>query len=456
MDPIVLPAAAVTVFLLTGRTKQSGKDAAGNTIPKNPGGTDKKTGYYNPVTPNVAHTDDAKAKATENVSNVINAAGGALRKVPVLGQVAQVLTAQAYGSYLLTKEITGSETAGLAAIVPGALNIANGVAVGAGVKGGELFSSAAGGSTDQFNRTSDALAQASGGGIVAGAIYISAYVAASVIAPLALIGYGIASLFEDAARLGYGQPGINSRLQSLVTEIEQRVIVALGPDHSAEELPYLELAGRKLGEAYAKMYNEILFNAWMKRNKGLTVSWQYHGVFGRDRGYFSGNVSGNGDTAESIRLVPTFTQDFGNLPPEFAGNAGFQFATNIFRAQANAYLYAHHMQKDARALGIGDGGHARAGISEGQYYGVIHNNFKTTPEYSAAKKAAIAALYGEAIANNPALTNSLQVPTFNVTLKLNGQEMLLTPDPNEDIGYLEYPYGYYWDWRTIAVKESEG
>ena len=455
--PLVIPAGLLGAYLLTGRrTGEPGVSDKGTGAPSglkvNPGGSNAK-GEYKPKTPDVAHTDDAKAKNTADALGVIQGGSSFLKKVPVVSQIAAVLTAQATGSYLLTKELTGSDTAAIASVIPGSLNIVNGVSIGLGVKTGELFSSAAGGQTDDFNRSSDAYSQGAGGTIAAGAIYISAYVAATVIAPLAFIGYGIASLFEDAARLGYGQPGINGRLQSLITEIQNRVVSVLGQSTPPDSLPMLELAGKLLGEAYAKAYNELMFNAWMKRNKGVTVSWKYHGVFGRDRGYFSGNVAGDGPTRESIQLVPTFTADFGALPAEFAANASFINAVNQFKAEANAYIYAKHMQKDARGFGFTNYDHARAGNEEGQYYGIIHRDWTSTDAY---KNALIAAYAKNGVsAEAVAIQNPLHLAP-SITVMLNGADCLLTPQANEDVGYLEFPRGQYWDWRTIAVKESEG
>lgn len=456
--PLVPAAAVLGVYLLSGkRTGEAGSEGDSGLppgIPKNPGGSDKG-GNYNPATPDVPFTDDYKAKKSGEVRDVVFGLGGLLKDVPVVREVAKVVTASSYASYELTKMITGSETAGLAALGPGAINPIHGAIIGSGVKGGELFSSAFGGSADSFNRSSDAYSQASGAAIASSALYVSAYVAATVIAPLAFIGYGIASMFEDAARLGYGQNGINGRLQSLKTEIQNRTVSALSMVSPPDALPAMELAGKLLGEAYVKQYNETLFNAWMARNKGVTVSWNYHGIWGRDRGYFSGDVTGDGPTKNYVQLVPTFTADFGELPPEYASDISFQNAVLQFRGQANAYLYARHMQKDARALGISDSGHAQAGINEGQYYGIIHKDWTSTAPYKAARKAAVTAAYGAQVAELP-IANTLPVGDVQFGVMLNGGEAYLNPAIPEDIGYLEFPANQFWDWRTIAVKDSEG
>ena len=456
--PLVPAAAVLGVYLLSGkRTGDAGSEGDSGLppgIPKNPGGSDK-SGNYNPKTPSVPHTDDYKEETSKRTKDIIFGLGGLLKDVPVVKEVVKAAMVSSYASYELTKLMTGSETAGIAAVVPGAINPVHGIIVGSGVKGGELFASAAGGSADQFNRSSDAYSQAAGGAIASSALYISASAAAMIVAPLAFIGYGIASLFEDAARLGYGQNGINGRLQSLKTEIQNRTVSALSMVSPPDSLPAMELAGKLLGEAYVKQYNETLFNAWLSRNKGVTVSWNYHGIWGRDRGYFSGDVTGDGPTKNYVQLVPTFTADFGDLPPEYASDISFQNAILQFRGQANAYLYARHMQKDARALGISDSGHAQAGINEGQYYGVIHKDWTSTAPYKAARKAAVTAAYGAQVAELP-IANTLPVGDVQFAVMLNGGEAYLNPAIPEDIGYLEFPANQFWDWRTIAVKDSEG
>ncbi len=118
-------------------------------------------------------------------------------------------------------------------------------------------------------------------------------------ATFGIVAYAIGAGISDLSRLAYGQAGAQAdydkEWQATFTHFKDSLI---DPGHGKTGIP-AELAhaiAYQYTDGYMGEKNRSAFRQWMARGRGLlglgTTDDTYHAVFGRDRGYFVGDVSG--------------------------------------------------------------------------------------------------------------------------------------------------------------------
>lgn len=205
---------------------------------------------------------------------------------------AAAYTAAGYG---VGKAITGTELGG----VLGAVNPLWGNAANTGSQLGKELDKALGGREEAISN------QAAQG---AGAILAGGLVALGpLIGPLFLIGVGellvlaylIVVGIEDATRVAYGQKGALADYQKEWMRMYGRAYDQLATGVTLESGETYKPNDREINRAvwpfvdgYMRKRNELAFKRWMKQPWGLGKDKQGHALYGRDRGYFVGEVSG--------------------------------------------------------------------------------------------------------------------------------------------------------------------
>lgn len=238
--------------------------------------------------------------------------------------VAVAYTAAGYGT---GKAIGGTELAGAL----GATNPVWGNAAVVGSQLGKELDKALGG------REEAASNQAAQG---AGAILAGGFVALGpFIGPLFLVGIGellvlaylIVVAVEDATRLAYGQNGARADYEKEWLRMYGRGYDELAgktftrPDGSKWKPTDAEInrAVWPFVDGYMRKRNELAFQRWMKQPWGLGKDAQGHAIYGRDRGYFVGEVAAGtlslgpprkADSHEYAQFIPASEVVLVNVP----------------------------------------------------------------------------------------------------------------------------------------------
>lgn len=297
MDPITLGLLGFLGYkAITSRNKSvaAGIAPVPESPPQPPVVQSKPVGIPLPGFENVPGFNDA-------INPTVVKAGSTLATIAVAAGASAPFAAAAGGlmvaGYAAGKMITGNELGGvIGAFSPITGNLAN---VGF-VVGGEIDKGLGG---DGDNEGASFVAK-----LGTAAVLIGSAAGSIVALPFAAIAYGIASAIEDGQRYEWGKGGGADRECLAFVEINRMKFLAMLQKNFPEaKFEMLDLIAYKYARAYARECNLLSYKEWMARSKGVFVTWKYHALWGRDRGYFVGTVGGDSDNPH---LVETITADW--------------------------------------------------------------------------------------------------------------------------------------------------
>lgn len=305
---------------------------------------------------------------------------------------AGLLVAERAVSTFVAGEIAGGDLVGgkITSQIAGA--VGGRVAVGGvvGAKAGFLLDKQLGGSAGSI---SSVVAQTTGaaiGGVVA-TIYTTMAPALIVwVLPLAIVGlavYGIVSAITDAERLRKGQAGAREAWETQRREIQNAVhpklLVKLGeagaPGNIVEDIAKVMSGSHSLG--YMLAANRLAFLQWMRRPWGIGQTALSHAVYGRDRGYFVGDISKRDDLNKptSIELMVDEYTFLSSVEGSIRTTSGVEAVkvegVDLWRVAMEAgevagYAAAYFAwMKRERGFGVAAADHLKVGINEGFVWG---------------------------------------------------------------------------------------
>ncbi len=259
MDPLTLGAAAFVAALLLARKRPA-------TAPPPPSSSTSTGGA----------TSDPGSSIVDTLTTLVPGAAGALAFGAAGGAIGE--------------KITGDK----AGFVAGFINPIAGNAFNVGREVGEEIDVALGGDGDTGTGV---VAQVGVGGALALAVILGPLFVLFALgyAVNLVIVYAVGSIISDTGRLAYGQKGARADFLKSWVAVHGKAYDGLRQkgltDAQALRMSY------PYADGYMRQMNRLAFKQWMKRGRGLlglgTTTNSYHAVYGRDRGYFVGDVAGD-------------------------------------------------------------------------------------------------------------------------------------------------------------------